>query len=218
MSWADVGCCRKAGAGCSLREDNGDPDSEGPQQHSGPYFVIPPNPARRNELQRIANKELEDLAKWKEQHKPGLITLKPQKLGGRATEAEVREKQQSEYTQSKYQQKLKKEDYERNKREAEEADILKKKAIQRGKANKLEEKRRQQEWQRQQMLREDHSVKTTEFLSRLDLGPPHRMSCQIGYCSPEFTPQARSYTCKQTKDTKKTGDEGRTTKKGAWIF
>ncbi|XP_032082164.1 epithelial-stromal interaction protein 1 [Thamnophis elegans] len=125
---------------------------------SGAYFVIPPNPAKRKELQRIANKELENWTKWKAKQKLGPINLKPQKLGGRATEPEVREKQQFEYIQSKYQQKLKKDDYERNRREAEEAEILKKKAIQRDKANKLEEKRKQQEWQRQQMLREDHAA------------------------------------------------------------
>ncbi|KAL8189758.1 UNVERIFIED_CONTAM: hypothetical protein K2H54_003707 [Gekko kuhli] len=47
----------------------------------GAYVVIPPNLARRNQLQRIANQELEELEKWKEQHRPGPINLIPQKLG-----------------------------------------------------------------------------------------------------------------------------------------
>ncbi|XP_062983490.1 epithelial-stromal interaction protein 1 isoform X2 [Elgaria multicarinata webbii] len=163
----------------------------------GAYRVIPPNPTKRNQLQRIANKELEDLAKWKEQNKPGLITLTPQKLGGRASEAEVRRKQQLQNIQSKYQQKLKKEKYEQIKREAEEVDLLKKKAIQREKANKLEEKQRQQEWQRRQMLEEDHYLKTTEFLSRLDLVPPRRSSCQSGCNSLESSAWARGHTYRE---------------------
>ncbi|XP_039222670.1 epithelial-stromal interaction protein 1 [Crotalus tigris] len=184
---------------------------------SGAYFVIPPNPARRSKLQRIANKELENWTKWKAQQKLGPIALKPQKLGGRATEAEVREKQQFEYTQSKYQQKLKKEDYERNRREAEEAEILKKKAVQRVKANQLEEKKRQQEWQRQQMLREDHATKTTEFLSRWDLSPSHGTPCQGCCCSSgqKFPIQADPKT-RRRQDIP--GGEGRLAKKGAWHF
>uniref|UniRef100_A0ACB8FK07 Uncharacterized protein n=1 Tax=Sphaerodactylus townsendi TaxID=933632 RepID=A0ACB8FK07_9SAUR len=104
-------------------------------QDAGPsiYTVIPPNLSRRNQLQRIANKELEELEKWKEQHRPGVICLTPQMLGGAASEADVRRKQQLEHSQSKYQQKLKREQYERVKREAEEAELLKKKAVQREK-------------------------------------------------------------------------------------
>ncbi|XP_070607490.1 epithelial-stromal interaction protein 1 [Erythrolamprus reginae] len=209
---AELGCspqegCRRAGMGCSPQKGRRDPDLESPQEHSGAFFVIPPNPAKRKELQRIANKELENWTKWKAQRKSGPIRLKPQKLGGRATESEVREKQQFEYIQSKCQQKLKKDDYERNKREAEEAEILKKKAIQRVKANKLEEKRRQQEWERQQMRREDHTAQTAEFLSQLDLSPSSTTSCP-GDCCRAGRP----------KDRKKLGGEGRTAKEGAWPF
>ena len=165
--------------------------------HLGAYVVIPPNPTRREQLQKIANKELEDLAKWKDQHKPGPITLLPQKLGGRASEAEVRQKQQLEHIQSKYKQKLKKEEYGRIKREAEEADMLKKKAVQREKANRLEKKRRQQEQQRQQMLEEDHYLKTVEFLSRLDIGSSKRTSCETESSRLESTAWARSRAHRQ---------------------
>ncbi|XP_042314810.1 epithelial-stromal interaction protein 1 isoform X2 [Sceloporus undulatus] len=161
------------------------------------YVVIAPNPTRRDQLQKIANKELEDLAKWKEQHRPGVIRLPPQKLGGKASEAEVRQKQLFEHKQSKYQQKLKKEKYETIKREAEEADILKKKAIQREKAKKLEEKQRQQEWQRHQMLDEDYLLKTTEFLNRLDFGSSNQRTCQTDCSSLESTAWARSHTYRQ---------------------
>ncbi|CAI5780309.1 Hypothetical predicted protein [Podarcis lilfordi] len=165
--------------------DGGASGPEGGQeqrpQHLGAFAVIPPNPVRRNQLQKIATKELEDLEKWKERHRPGLITLTPQKLGGRISEAEVRQKQQLEHIQSKYQQKLKKEEYERRKREAEEADILKMKMIQREKANKLEEKQRQQEWQRHRMFAEDHCLKNTELLHRLDASPFNRTPCPMNH-------------------------------------
>nr|XP_056718097.1 epithelial-stromal interaction protein 1 [Euleptes europaea] len=167
------------------------------QQSPGAYVVIPPSLARRNQLQRIANKELEELEKWKEQHRPGAINLTPQKLGGRESEAEVRRKQQLEHSQSKYQQKLKREHYGRIKREEEEAELLKKKALQREKADKLEEKRRQEQWQRRQMFDEDNYIKTTEFLNNLALGPSQRTSCQAEGHSLESTPWARSRAYKQ---------------------
>ncbi|XP_061485887.1 epithelial-stromal interaction protein 1 isoform X1 [Rhineura floridana] len=168
---------REAHAGSRDYEGLGLEDLEGPasssgQQHLsslGAYVVIPPNPARRNRLQKIANKELEDLAKLKEQYKPGLINLTPQKLGGRISEAEVRQKQQLEHIQSKYQQK----------------------------ANKLEEKQRQQEWQRQQMLDEDHHLKTTEFLKRLDISPCRRTPCQTDHHNLKSTAWTRSQSYKQ---------------------
>ncbi|XP_053253244.1 epithelial-stromal interaction protein 1 isoform X3 [Podarcis raffonei] len=163
----------------------------------GAFAVIPPNPVRRNQLQKIATKELEDLEKWKERHRPGLITLTPQKLGGRISEAEVRQKQQLEHIQSKYQQKLKKEEYERRKREAEEADILKMKMIQREKANKLEEKQRQQEWQRHWMFAEDHCLKNTELLHRLDVSPFNRTPCPTNHHNLQPTSWTRSQSYKK---------------------
>ncbi|XP_053253243.1 epithelial-stromal interaction protein 1 isoform X2 [Podarcis raffonei] len=181
--------------------DGGASGPEGKQeqrpQHLGAFAVIPPNPVRRNQLQKIATKELEDLEKWKERHRPGLITLTPQKLGGRISEAEVRQKQQLEHIQSKYQQKLKKEEYERRKREAEEADILKMKMIQREKANKLEEKQRQQEWQRHWMFAEDHCLKNTELLHRLDVSPFNRTPCPTNHHNLQPTSWTRSQSYKK---------------------
>ncbi|XP_019385410.1 PREDICTED: epithelial-stromal interaction protein 1 isoform X2 [Crocodylus porosus] len=157
------------------------------EQYCNAYVLVPPNETRRNELQRIAKKELEDLERWKEQHRSGPINLTPQRLGGRISEAEVRQKQQINFMQAKYQQKLKREEYARIKREAEEAEIQKKKAIQREKAEKLEEKRRQEEQQRRELFYEDRSLKTNELLNRLDLGLPKRNSCQIANRGPEST-------------------------------
>ncbi|KAM7181390.1 epithelial-stromal interaction protein 1 isoform 2-T2 [Macrochelys suwanniensis] len=140
------------------------------EQHTGAYVLIPPNETRRNQIQRIANKELENLERWKEQHRPGPINLKPQKLGGTESEAEARQKQHIRLLQSKYQQK----------------------------ADKLEEKRRQQEKQRRDMFNGDHHFKTTELLNRLDLGLPKRNSCQMANPSPEPTAWTRSHTYKQS--------------------
>ncbi|KAM7181389.1 epithelial-stromal interaction protein 1 isoform 1-T1 [Macrochelys suwanniensis] len=168
------------------------------EQHTGAYVLIPPNETRRNQIQRIANKELENLERWKEQHRPGPINLKPQKLGGTESEAEARQKQHIRLLQSKYQQKLKREEYARIKKETEEAEILTMKMIQREKADKLEEKRRQQEKQRRDMFNGDHHFKTTELLNRLDLGLPKRNSCQMANPSPEPTAWTRSHTYKQS--------------------
>ncbi|CAM5076644.1 unnamed protein product [Eretmochelys imbricata] len=168
------------------------------EQHTSAYVLIPPNETRRNKIQKIANKELENLERWKEQHRPGPINLKPQKLGGTESEAEARQRQHIRLLQSKYQQKLKREEYARIKKEAEEAEILTMKMIQREKADKLEEKRRQQEKQRREMFNEDHYLKTTELLDRLDLGLPKRNSYQIANPSPESTAWTRSHTYKQS--------------------
>ncbi|XP_019380834.1 PREDICTED: epithelial-stromal interaction protein 1 [Gavialis gangeticus] len=169
------------------------------EQYCNAYVLVPPNETRRNELQRIAKKELEDLERWKEQHRSGPINLTPQRLGGRISEAEVRQKQQINLMQSKYQQKLKREEYARIKREAEEAEIQKKKAIQREKAEKLEEKRRQEEQERREMFYEDQRLKTNELLNRLDLRLPERNSCQIANRGPESTAWGRSHSYRETQ-------------------
>uniref|UniRef100_A0A8C0L1Z9 Epithelial stromal interaction 1 n=1 Tax=Canis lupus dingo TaxID=286419 RepID=A0A8C0L1Z9_CANLU len=102
----------------------------------------------------IAEQELKNLEKWKEQHRAKPVNLVPRRLGGSQSEAEVRQKQQLQVMQSKYQQKLKREESVRIKKEAEEAQIQKMKAIQREKSNKLEEKKRFQENLRREAFRE----------------------------------------------------------------
>ncbi|XP_067418867.1 epithelial-stromal interaction protein 1 [Emydura macquarii macquarii] len=168
------------------------------EQHTGAYVLIPPNETRRSQIQKIANTELENLERWKEQHRPGPIKLKPQKLGGTESETEARQKQQIRLMQSKYHQKLKREEYARIKKETEEAEILTMKIIQREKAEKLEEKRRQQEKQRREMFDEDRYFKTSERLDRLNLGSPNRNSCQMANHGPESTAWTKSHTYKQT--------------------
>ncbi|KAM6418935.1 epithelial-stromal interaction protein 1 isoform 2-T2 [Pluvialis apricaria] len=171
------------------------------QQQQGqnvcPYVLITPNETRRSQLQQIAKKELNDLQRWKEEHRPGPIKLVPQRLGGKESEAQARQNQQMMLTQSKYHQKHKREEYVKAKKAAEEAEILKKKAIQREKAERLEVKKRQQEMQRREMFHEDQYCKTNELLNRLDLGLPKSDSCQIANRGPESTSWFRSHTYKQ---------------------
>ncbi|NWU76629.1 ESIP1 protein, partial [Onychorhynchus coronatus] len=167
----------------------------------GPYVLVTPNETRRKQLQRsklnFAKKELDDLEQWRKEHRPGLITLVPQRLGGRDSEAQARQNQQMMLMQSKYQQKRKREEYVKAKKAAEEAEILKKKAIQREKAQRLEVKKRQQEMQRREMFLEDQSYKTNELLNRLDMGLPKSESCQIANPGPESTAWTRSRAYKQ---------------------
>ncbi|NWX28936.1 ESIP1 protein, partial [Notiomystis cincta] len=145
----------------------------------------------------VAKKELDDLEQWKKEHRPGPITLVPQRLGGNKSEAQVRQNQQMVLMQSKYQKKHEREEYIKAKKAAEEAEILKKKAIQREKAERLEVKRRQEEVQRRQMLLEDQKYKTNELLNRLDVGLPKSDSCQIANPGPEATAWKRSHAYKQ---------------------
>ncbi|NXB63590.1 ESIP1 protein, partial [Struthidea cinerea] len=182
----------------------------------GPYVLVTPNETRRKHLQQkimaapsnfhifisfytcsVAKKELDDLERWKKEHRPGPITLVPQRLGGKESEAQVRQNQQMILMQSKYQKKHKREEYVKAKKAAEEAEILKKKAIQREKAERLEVKKRQEEMKRREMFLEDQKYKTNELLSRLDMGLPKSDSCQIASPGPESTAWKRSHAYKQ---------------------
>ncbi|XP_063005420.1 epithelial-stromal interaction protein 1 isoform X1 [Melospiza melodia melodia] len=167
------------------------------KQYVGPYVLVTPNETRRKQLQQIAKKELDDLEQWKKEHRPGPITLVPQRLGGNESEAQVRQNQQMILMQSKYQKKHKREEYVKAKKAAEEAEILKKKAIQREKAERLEAKKRQEEMQRREMFLGDQKYKTSELLNRLDVGLPKSDSCQIANPGPESTAWKRSHAYKQ---------------------
>ncbi|KAM8922604.1 epithelial-stromal interaction protein 1 [Lycaon pictus] len=160
--------------------------------------MIAPNENRRSQIQRIAEQELKNLEKWKEQHRAKPVNLVPRRLGGSQSEAEVRQKQQLQLMQSKYQQKLKREESVRIKKEAEEAQIQKMKAIQREKSNKLEEKKRFQENLRREAFREHHQYKTAEFLSRLDTELPDRSTRPIAFPDPQSSTWARSRAYKDS--------------------
>ncbi|XP_007946029.1 epithelial-stromal interaction protein 1, partial [Orycteropus afer afer] len=157
--------------------------------HTDTYTLIAPNESRRSQIQRIAKKELEDLEKWKEQNRAKPINLMPRRLGGSQSEAEVRQKQQHQLMQSKYQKKLKREESVRIKKEAEEAEIQKMKAIQREKSNKLEEKKRLEENLRRETFRDHQQYKTAEFLSQLQTELPNRST----YESTLYEPQSSTW-------------------------
>nr|XP_055216038.1 epithelial-stromal interaction protein 1 isoform X2 [Gorilla gorilla gorilla] len=163
------------------------------QRHTSAYTLIAPNINRRNEIQRIAEQELANLEKWKEQNRAKPVHLVPRRLGGSQSETEVRQKQQLQLMQSKYQQKLKREESVRIKKEAEEAELQKMKAIQRKKSNKLEEKKRLQENLRREAFREHQQYKTAEFLSKLNTESPDRSACQSAVCGPQSSTWARSW-------------------------
>ncbi|XP_008503099.2 epithelial-stromal interaction protein 1 [Calypte anna] len=167
------------------------------EEYVSPYVLITPNKTRRNQLQQIAKKELDDLERWRQEHRPGPINLAPQRLGGKESEVQARQNQQMMLIQSKYQQKHKREEYVKAKKAAEEAEILKKKAIQREKAERLEVKKRQQEMQRREMFFEDQNYKTNELLNRLDLGLPKSDSSQTANRSPESTAWTRAHAYKE---------------------
>ncbi|KAK2112773.1 Epithelial-stromal interaction protein 1 [Saguinus oedipus] len=103
------------------------------QTGTSAYTLIAPNVSRRNQIQRIAEQELAILEKWKEQNRAKPVHVVSRRLGGSQSETEVRQKQQLQLMQSKYQQKLKREESVRIKKEAEEAELQKMKAIQREK-------------------------------------------------------------------------------------
>ncbi|XP_048197267.1 epithelial-stromal interaction protein 1 isoform X2 [Perognathus longimembris pacificus] len=151
------------------------------QQSTEAYTLIAPSENRRQQIQRIAEQELANLEKWKQQNRPKAVHIVPRRLGGNQSESEVRKKQQLQLMQSKYQQKLKREESLRIKKEVEEAELQKMKAIQREKSNKLEEKKRLQENLRREQLRDHHQYKTAEFLSRLDTELPNRRTCQTTF-------------------------------------
>lgn len=151
----------------------------GDQRSTGTYTLIAPNETRRQKIQRIAEQELADLERWKQQNRAKPVHLVPQRLGGSQSEAEVRQKQQLQQMRSKYQQKLKRDESIRIRKEAEEAELQRMKAIQREKSNKLEKKKQLQEDIRRATLREHHQSKTAELLSRLDTDRTNRSACHI---------------------------------------
>uniref|UniRef100_A0AAA9TEY0 Epithelial stromal interaction 1 n=2 Tax=Bos TaxID=9903 RepID=A0AAA9TEY0_BOVIN len=165
-------------------------EAAGPR-FTGAYTLIAPNEKRRNEIQQMAAKELEELERWKKQQREKSINLPPMTLGGSQSEAEVRQRQQLQLIQSKYQKKLKKEECVRIKKEAEEAEVQKMRAAQREKSNKLEEKKRLQENLRRETFREYQQYKTAEFLRRFEADLPRRGACPVAGDDPQPSAWAR---------------------------
>ncbi|MGH0128528.1 UNVERIFIED_CONTAM: hypothetical protein FKN15_018937 [Acipenser sinensis] len=115
-------------------------------------------PHKTKDRHSMAQKEEADLQQWREAHKPGPINLDPAQLGGGILMAEARQMQMLNHQQSKYQKKLKREEYERKRKAEEAVEIQRMKEAQREKANRLEEKRLQQERQRREQYKKDQQV------------------------------------------------------------
>ncbi|XP_027784635.2 epithelial-stromal interaction protein 1 isoform X6 [Marmota flaviventris] len=168
------------------------------QGSTGAYTMIAPNESRRHQIQRIAAQELSNLEKWKEQNRAKPVYMVPTLLGGSQSETEVRQKQQLQLKQNKYQQKLKRQESVRIRKEAEEAELQKMKAIQREKSNKLEEKKQVQEKLRREAFREHHQYTTAAFLSKLDAELPNRSAYQTAPRDLQFSTQAGNRTYKDS--------------------
>lgn len=177
------------------------PDRQNPQnqptQAEG-YTKIPPNESKWSKLQRIAQKEEEDLRRFKEENRPGPIQLAPERLGGAVSLAEVRQRQQVEAYRSKLTKKLRKEEMDRIKRLAEEEEIEKMKAIQREKANKLEMRKKQEEEQRKEQYQHDKQMKTNEFLQRIE-----RSSSTVSMASSNSIPASSWVKCHEYRDSRR---------------
>uniref|UniRef100_UPI0037E8C9A4 epithelial-stromal interaction protein 1 isoform X2 n=1 Tax=Semicossyphus pulcher TaxID=241346 RepID=UPI0037E8C9A4 len=164
-----------------VNPDRDAPDSGNPQptdrqpQYSGGFTVIPPNQSRRSKLTTMAQKEEEDLQRWKEANRPPAVHLNPEKLGGGGTLAEARQKQLVGSRSAKLEKKLKKDESDRRRRQEEEEENQKMKAVQREKAERLEERKRQDEQRRRELHMQDHLRATDSFLQRFERtapGPP----------------------------------------------
>ncbi|XP_076603455.1 epithelial-stromal interaction protein 1 [Chaetodon auriga] len=153
--------------------DSGGPQTTAPQPRcSDGFTMIPPNESRRNKLKTVAQKEVEDLQRWREANRVTSVHMTPEKLGGNATLAEVRQKQFTDLRCSKLQKKLKKEELDKRRRQEEEAQLQKMKAEKREMAERLEERKRQEQQRRGEKLWQDHLRTTESFLQRFERRAP----------------------------------------------
>ncbi|XP_054643492.1 epithelial-stromal interaction protein 1 isoform X2 [Dunckerocampus dactyliophorus] len=137
-------------------------------QSLGGVTMIPPNESRRNQARMMAQKEEEELQKWKESQRLTHVCTTPERLGGDATLAQVRERQYKDLRCSKVQKKLKQEILAQKKRQEEDDEFQRKKDEQRKKAERHEERKQVVERSRQERLRQDNIRVTSIFLDKLD--------------------------------------------------
>ncbi|KAK7153750.1 hypothetical protein R3I94_007192 [Phoxinus phoxinus] len=185
----------------SEHESENSPGTQNPQNqptHAEGYTKIPPDESRWSKLQRTAQKEEEDLRRWREENRPGPIQLPPERLGGAVSLAEARQRQQVEARQSKLRKKLRQEDMDRLNRQAEEEENEKMKAIQREKAKKLEMRTKQEEEQRQERYQHDKEMKTNEFLQRIE-----RSSSTVSMASSNSIPASSWVKCHEYRDSRR---------------
>uniref|UniRef100_A0A3B3YJ02 CUE domain-containing protein n=1 Tax=Poecilia mexicana TaxID=48701 RepID=A0A3B3YJ02_9TELE len=109
-------------------------------QYSGAFTVIPPNQTRRSKNKEMAQREMEELQRYREAHRPGPLHLAPERLGGGdVTIAEARQRQFTNQRGSSLQKK----------------------------AERLELKRRQEDQRRRELFHSDQTRKNDSFLQNL---------------------------------------------------
>ncbi|XP_071340064.1 epithelial-stromal interaction protein 1 [Trachinotus anak] len=148
------------------------PATDRQPRYSGGFTVIPPNESQRSKIKMMAQKEEEELQRWRETHRVSSVHLNPERLGGSVTLAEARQKQLADLRCSKLQKKLRQEELDRRRRQEEEAKLQRMKAEQRQKTERLEEKKRREEQRRREQFRQDHLRANQTFLQRFERTAP----------------------------------------------
>lgn len=144
------------------------PDRQQQPQHLNGLSVITPNQSKRNNLITMAQKEEEEFQKYRESQRSVPVHINPERLGGRGTLQEAREKQFTNQRCSKMQKKLKRDEEEKRRKELEQMELQKKKDIQREKANRLEQKRQQEDIRRRDRFQSDRTRKTDRLLQQYE--------------------------------------------------
>nr|XP_046259965.1 epithelial-stromal interaction protein 1 isoform X2 [Scatophagus argus] len=139
------------------------------------FTMIPPNESQRSKMKMMAQKEEEDLQRWKEANKVPYVHLNPERLGGTVTLAEARQMQHRNLRHSKQQKKLRKEELDKRRRQEEEEELQKMKTGKREMAEHLEERRRQEEQRRREELSQDHLRTNENFMQRFE----RRAACPL---------------------------------------
>ncbi|XP_077393841.1 epithelial-stromal interaction protein 1 isoform X3 [Festucalex cinctus] len=134
----------------------------------GGVTMFAPNESRRNKTLNVAQKEEEELQKWKEAHRLAHVQTTPERLGGDATLAEVRERQFRNLRYCKMEKKSKQDELARRKKQEKEDEFLCKKKQQRHKAECLEEQKQTEEQKRREQMQQDHTKVNSAFLDKLN--------------------------------------------------
>ncbi|XP_019963140.2 epithelial-stromal interaction protein 1 isoform X1 [Paralichthys olivaceus] len=156
--------------------------SAGPQagdrqpQYSGAFTMFPPNETRRSQIQMVAQRGEEMLQRQREAQRVPYVQVTPETLGGNATLAEVRQKQQMDLRCSKVQKRMKQKELDERKRKEEEEKQQKMKEEQREKAERQAKREEQEQQRRKQQLEQDHLRKKDSFLQRFERTAPDPLS------------------------------------------
>ncbi|XP_061915712.1 epithelial-stromal interaction protein 1 [Entelurus aequoreus] len=134
----------------------------------GAMTMIPPNESRRNQIRMMAQKEEEELQRWKESHRVTHVHTTPDRLGGDATLAQVRERQFQNLRCSKVLKKMEQDNWAQKKRQEQNDEYQRKKDEQRQKAERNEKRAEEEQQRRRQQQRQEHFRVNSAFLHNLD--------------------------------------------------